>query len=211
MDAPANIHQSPRSFLVAVDGFLGSGYTPALVARVWRSDMSANRATLELQELGDRALPSPVILYPTDPIPPSVPVVIAPTTHPLQGTGMGSYREPEVTIDAGTSFTLHGTAHLRGLGEFHVTGHIQSVGMIAGGRATGELVLTNGHGTITLALHGPIQQAFGSLPRELVYTVVGGTKAYSHLSGYGTLGVTLTPAPVDFGHAQHGSVALNFS
>jgi hypothetical protein len=131
--------------------------------------------------------------------------------HPLQGTGTGTYQGPAVSVDAGTSFTLSGTVHLNGLGSFQVTGGVHGVGMIAGGRAGGELVLTGAQGTITLALHGPIQPAFGAVPHELVYVVTGGTGAYSHLTGYGTLDTTLTPAPVAFGHPPTGIIALTFS
>jgi hypothetical protein len=172
--------------------------------------MSVNRATLELLELGDRALPSPIVLQPLDP-PVALAAVVQSAAHPLHGFGAGRYRTPEVSIDAGTSFTLTGTAYLNGLGNFHVTGQVNGVGMIASGRATGELVLTNAHGTITLTLHGPTQQAFSPIPRELVYVVSGGTGSYSHLSGYGTVGIALSPAPVAVGHPQTGSIALTFS
>jgi hypothetical protein len=170
--------------------------------------MSVNRATLELQELCDRALPSPVVLYPTDPV---GPVAVVQHAHPLHGTGAGTYQGPAVAVDTGTSLTLRGSADLGALGKFQFTGRVQGVGMIAWGRAAGELVLTNGHGSITLALHGPTQQAFGALPHEMVYTVSGGTSDYSHLSGYGTVGLHLTPAPVAVGHAPAGAVALSFS
>lgn len=166
------------------------------------------RATLELEELGERSLPSPVVLEPLASIP--HPAIVQ-HAHPLHGTGTGTYHEPAVTIDAGTSFTLNGTAKLDGLGTFHVTGQVQGVGMIAWGRATGELVLTNARGTITLALHGPVQHAFGTLPHELVYSVSGGTGAYSHVTGYGTVGMTLLPAPVAFGQAPAGTITLRFS
>ena len=170
--------------------------------------MTTNRATLELHQLGDRALPSPVTLQPLDLG--AIPAAVRPA-HPLHGAGTGTYHKPAVTIDAGASFSLTGTADLGALGRFQVAGQVQGVGMIAWGRATGELVLTNAHGSITLALHGPTQQAFGTLPSELVYTVSGGTGDYSHLSGYGTVGLHTTPAPVAFGQPPAGAVALTFA
>ncbi len=170
--------------------------------------MPAPRATLELHELGDRALPSSLALHPPDPLP--LPAVVQ-HAHPLHGSGAGTYHQPAISIDAGTSFTLTGTADLGALGTFHVTGHVQGVGFLAQGRATGDLVLTSAHGSITLALHGPAQPGFSAVPAELVYAVSGGTGDYSHLSGYGTVGLRLTPAPVAFGQPPVGAVALTFS
>jgi hypothetical protein len=124
---------------------------------------------------------------------------------------MGTYLGPEITIDAGTSFTLFGTANLRALGSFAVTGSVHGVGMIAFGRATGELVLSNAHGTITLALHGRVQSAFSQLPTEMVYTVTGGTGAFVHLNGYGVVALQRIPAPTAFEHHPTGVITLNFS
>ena len=170
--------------------------------------MTTNRATLELHELGDRALPSSLALHPLDPLP--LPAVVRPA-HPLHGSGTGTYHGPAISIDAGTSFTLTGTADLGALGRFQVTGHVQGVGFLTQGRATGDLVLTSAHGSITLALHGPVQPGFSVVPPELVYAVTGGTGDYGHLTGYGTVGMHLTPAPVAFGQPPAGAVALTFS
>ena len=68
--------------------------------------MTTNRATLELHELGDRALPSPLALHPLDPLP--LPAVVRPAAHPLHGTGSGVYHKPEITIDAGTRRRMRG-------------------------------------------------------------------------------------------------------
>ncbi len=170
--------------------------------------MPAPRAALELHELGDRALPSPVTLQPLDLG--AIPAVVQ-HAHPLHGSGAGTYHGPAVTIDAGTSFALTGTADLGALGTFHVTGQVHGVGFLAQGRATGELVLTNAHGSITLALHGSVQPGFSAVPPELVYSVTGGTGDFGHLSGYGTVGMHLTPAPVAFGQPPTGAVGLTFA
>ena len=170
--------------------------------------MAKLRATLELQALGDRALPSPITLQPPDA---GVLAAVVRPAHPLHGAGAGTYHGPAVTIDAGTSFALTGTANLGALGTFHVTGQVQGVGFLAQGRATGELVLTNAHGSITLALHGAVQPGFSAVPPELVYSVTGGTGDYSHLNGYGTVGLHTTPTPVAFGQPPVGAVALTFA
>jgi hypothetical protein len=130
--------------------------------------------------------------------------------HPLHGTGTGTYHANPVPTDAGTSFTLSGTVHVAGLGTFRVTGSVQGVGMIASGRARGELVLSNDRGTITLALHGPVQSAFSQPPAELVYSVVRGTGHFRHVSGYGTVGIKRVPVPSAPRQPATGSVTLTF-
>jgi hypothetical protein len=166
----------------------------------------AYRIRPQLVELGDRTLPSAVT---------SLPVYVGPhssvSTHPLHGTGSGIYGGLQIIVDTGNSFTLTGTVELRDLGSFTVTGGVQGVGMIASGRATGELTLTNAHGTITLALHGAVQSAFSQPPSTLVYSVTGGTGAFRHLTGYGTVDMHRVPAPVSFGHPQTGTITLTFS
>lgn len=171
--------------------------------------MPATRALLDVLELGERALPSVVGPQPVVEHTGVVPAAVA--THPLHGTAMGTYEMPQITIDAGTSFALKGTAKLSSLGSFRVTGNVHGVGMIAFGRATGELVLSNGHGTITIAVHGAVQPAFSQVPSNLVYSVIKGTGDFRHLTGYGSLAIQRTPAPIAFGHAPSGRMTLSFS
>ena len=170
--------------------------------------MPAPRVVLDLQELGDRALPSAVA-------PPTATglgvAAAASPAHPLHGAGTGTYLSPRIVVDAGTSFALAGMADLGALGSFRVTGSVQGVGFVASGRATGQLVLSNAHGTITLALHGGVQPGFSQIPPELVYAVAGGTGDFAHLGGYGTVGVHRVPAPTAVGQPQTGVVTLNFS
>jgi hypothetical protein len=92
-----------------------------------------------------------------------------------------------------------------------MTGSVQGVGMIASGRATGELVLSNAHGTITLALHGPLQAGFSQPPSELVYSVARGTGNFQHLRGYGTVAMQRIPAPTALGQPPTGVITLTFS
>ena len=181
--------------------------------------MSSNRATLELSELGSRILPSALgphppapgggaIIGPLPPVPGGV--VVVHHAHPLHGTGTAAYLGNAIAVDAGTSFTMSGTADLGAMGLFHVQGSLHGVGMIADGRATGQLVLSNAHGTITLALHGRVQPGFAAIPGELVYSVSGGTGDFQHLAGYGVLGAKMTPAPIAPGQPPAGSIDLMF-
>jgi hypothetical protein len=171
--------------------------------------MSVSRTILDLLELGERALPSAVGLQPIIEHGGIAPATV--DTHPLHGTGTGTYHGPRITIDAGTSFTLSGTANLAGLGTLRVTGSVQGVGLIAFGRASGELVLSNSHGTITIDLHGAVQRAFSQVPSDLVYSVTKGTGDFRHLTGYGSVAIHRMPAPVAFGQPTVGRVSLAFS
>jgi hypothetical protein len=98
-----------------------------------------------------------------------------------------------------------------GLGMFRVSGSINGVGLISNGRAAGELMLKNSHGTITINVHGPVQSSFAPIPRDLVYVVAKGTGAFQHLTGYGSLHVTLIPAKVGHNEAPRGTINLGFS
>ena len=163
-----------------------------------------------LEELNTRALPSAVAPVPPADLPP---VHTAPPVyhHPLRGTGHGAYAQPQISIDAGTSYSLTGTVHLDGLGDFTVSGWVRGTGLVQGGRAGGQLVLTNAAGTLTVDLHGPVQGAFGAVPKELVYVVKGGTGAYAGVRGYGVAGVAFTPAPTAVGLPPRGAFHLSLS
>jgi hypothetical protein len=147
------------------------------------------------------------------PSPPITTVVTQPINQPLHihGTVSGSYTGNGLVVDAGINDHLTGSADLKGLGWFGLTGGIQGVGMIAQGHATGELVLANAHGTITIALHGPLQSGFSSLPSQLHYTITGGTGDFQHLSGSGRVELTVIPAPIAFGRPAQGNFSLKFS
>jgi hypothetical protein len=173
--------------------------------------MHGLRATLELHELGERAVPSSIAPQPVDLVSP-VAFLQPANHHPLHGIGNGSFQGPFVPADVGASLTLNGTVQLAGLGTFQLAGEVHGVGFVMGGRATGEMVLTGAQGTITLALHGPVQ-SFSGIPRELVYSVSGGTGAYSHLTGYGTVGMTFVNQlpPVGVHPGVSGTFVLAFS
>jgi hypothetical protein len=170
--------------------------------------MPAPRATLELHELGERAVPSSIAPQPVDLVSPVA--VVQPNHHPLHGIGNGLFRQPFVPADVGANLTLSGTVQLAGLGTFQLAGEVHGAGFVVGGRATGEMVLTGAQGTITLALHGRVQSG---IPPELVYSVSGGTGAYSHLTGYGTVGMTFVNQlpPVGVHPGAGGTFVLAFS
>ena len=169
--------------------------------------MFSFRTPLDLFEFGERRSPSAGFQAPELPAPI---IMTAPAPHPLHGTGHAHYQGPAINIDAGTGFSFSGTADLGKLGAFKITGSVQGVGFAFNGHATGELVLTNKHGSITLTLHGRTQSAFSPVPGELIYSISKATGDYLHTSGYGTLGLKMNPAPIAFGHGPSGQLQLQF-
>ncbi len=148
-----------------------------------------------LSELGDRIVPNATLPKPAE----CLPAIVAPTpaavpSHPLSGSGAGAYHVARTPVAGlGERRDFFGKINFAGLGTFDVTGSVRAVAA-AGGRATGTLYLSDGKGTITLNLRGPVQAANGAMPSEFVYTVTKATGAYGHLrGGYGLVHVTFAP------------------
>ena len=158
-----------------------------------------------LEELHGRTLPSTKVVVPPDLGPP---IQVDPLpSHPLHGDGYGTYTQP-VVVDAGVEYQLDARLSLGSVGNFRVRGWVQGTGMVIGGRATGHLVLSNGHGTITLDLHSGELPPFSPLPPELVYSITAGTGAYAGERGYGVAGFSVTPAPTAFGLPLRGRLHI---
>ncbi len=171
--------------------------------------MSLRRTNLLVEELAQRTLPSVSIG-----LLPGFAGEVAHHGHakPLHGeqvqggTGSGTYVSTPPIPDAGLGYDLSGTVVTNRLGTFNVSGSLHGVGFLAQGNATGQLVLTNAQGTITLGLHGPTQPGFSPLPSNFAYTVTGGTGAYQHVGRSGTAHFTFTPAAASSG----GSFTVTF-
>jgi hypothetical protein len=165
--------------------------------------MTPRRTRMEVEQLGDRILPSAAAL--PLPLPPAVAPLTAhpPQHHPLAGHGQGQYTQLLVPADLGGVFDLKGSADLAGLGRVTVTGRVNSVGFIRDGHAEGTLTFTNARGSVTVQLQGPEQPGFSPLPEGFHYRVVGSTGAYKGLAAQGSLKLVLhgTVAP-------HGTFAL---
>jgi hypothetical protein len=131
-------------------------------------------------------------------------------SHPYHGSGQGQYLQP-MAVDLGMSYRVTGKTTINGLGEFRVNGWLQGTGLILDGRATGHLTLSDAKGSITLELHGGRQPTFSPIPSELVYSITGGTGAYSHSKGYGVAGFSFTTAPTAVGFPLTGSFAIKLS
>src|SRR5262249_41238066 len=94
-----------------------------------------------------------------------------------------------VAADAGAAYVLGGAGRLLGGEAVRVTGTLRGTGMVAQGRATGELAVGRPRGTLTLDLVGPRQGAFAALPVQFGFTVRSRTGAYAHRSGTGSVAV----------------------
>jgi hypothetical protein len=174
--------------------------------------MSRDRARLALEELGERTLPSVSFGVPRKGfIPPAVVSTDSQPNHSLQGIARGNYLGSLLMVDAGIHDKLTGTADLGKLGSFNLTGWLQGLGNIAHGRASGQLVLSNAQGSITLTLTGPVQPGFSPLPSVFNYQVTAGTGAYSHLDRSGRVHLSLIPAPIAFGLPPQGRFTFTFS
>jgi hypothetical protein len=129
--------------------------------------------------------------------------------HALHGHGSGSYDSPLIVPDLGRVYTLRGTVALAGLGHFAVSGSLHSTGFMSQGRADGELTFSNGRGSLTLKLVGPVQPGFSPLPGAFHYRVVAATGAYHGLHASGVLHLAVHPAPCE-SFATHGTFTLSF-
>jgi len=109
----------------------------------------------------------------------------------LDATAAGSITPLVHIPEDGAAYSLTGAGRLLNGDAVRVAGTLQSTGMIAQGRATGELTITGPHGTLTLDLIGPNQGAFAALPAQFGFTVHSGTGAYAHLSATGSVAVHL--------------------
>ncbi len=158
------------------------------------------RPPLNLEQLGARVLPSITpVTPPPEPLIPLIGGTLIPAARdssaqpPLDGKGHGNYSASKVMSDAGTDYHLHGSANLTPLGQVSVRGSVHSVGFIAEGHAEGRLTFRNSHGSVTIAVEGPLQKAFSPLPHRFRYHIVSASGDYSGMTGHGTLGLVLTP------------------
>jgi hypothetical protein len=115
-------------------------------------------------------------------------------SHPLKGAfnASGKYTHsvgPIGNPDAGSHYDFNGSGRKPSLGKFTLTGQVTTPGFIANGRASGQLVITTSHGTITLSVQGPPQTP-GSLPPTLTFKILRGTGKFANSRGKG--GITLS-------------------
>jgi hypothetical protein len=163
--------------------------------------MTSRRVVLRVEELGSRELPSVTPL-----VPPALAHGVAavatppqPHHHAPSGHGQGQYTIAATIPDAGTTYHLDGDGHFGRLGAVDISGDLHSVGFIINGHAGGTLTLANARGSVTLQLEGPSQTGPSALPERFHFKITGGTGAYQHLHGHGTLHLHLG-TPDSTGH-----------
>jgi hypothetical protein len=156
----------------------------------------AIRRRLELEQLGERLLPSATpLLLPSFTVPQALAAAHPQQHHALAGHGEGTFTGHSLIVDAGVSYDLQGTADLARLGAVTVSGSVHGLGNILSGHATGTLTFTNDQGSVTVSLLGPLQKFFAPLPTDWHYQVTDATGAFKGLKDQGTLHLTFTQDP----------------
>jgi hypothetical protein len=115
------------------------------------------------------------------------------TSVALRTTFHGSYSTTSFP-DVGTTYHLEGAGKEAPRGHATLAGDLHSTGFIMNGHATGTLTVSDPKGTIHLALTGPTQPGFATLPGQFSFVIASGTGHYAHAKGSGTAHVTLFPA-----------------
>jgi hypothetical protein len=155
-----------------------------------------------LEQLEGRALFSVLTsmeMQPVDRV--AAAAVTAGTNTPLAGTFnvAGTYEHPIMpgNPDGGSHYDFSGRGRKASLGKFHLTGEVVAPGFIAQARSRGQLVISNGHGTITMSVVGPLQGP-GVLPPSLNYRIRSGTGAYANATGRGKIILSASGATQKF-------------
>ena len=139
----------------------------------------------------------------------SVPVIV-----PLDGATHGSYRTDRSLPDVGTTYHVTTVGRFAHLGIGNVSGTLTTLGNIQQGQATGRLLVRLPGGTVTLALTGPTQNGFSTLPSEFSYSIVKGTgKFHNHVGdpvGHGVVDVVIRPPIGGLRGPRFGAISLAF-
>ena len=156
-----------------------------------------------LEQLEGRRLFSVPVLVDMPPLrEPSIAAdAVSAPTHPLAGAFnvAGTYEHPIMpgNPDGGSHYNFNGKGRKASLGKFHLTGEVTAPGFIQSARSRGQLVISNGHGTITMSVVGPLQGP-GVLPGSMNYRVRSGTGAYATATGRGKLLISASSSTMKF-------------
>ncbi len=153
--------------------------------------MSRYHSRLEVNELDPRILPSGSPLPVPVPTSHAAPVAQQVVTHALAGTGQGTFFLAPSVYGSGTTYVLHGSANLAGLGQVTLSGTIHTAFYRSVGAVTGTLTFSNSRGTVTVQLQAPAQLGSEPPPNQFSYQVVSGTQAFQGVQDSGTLQLVL--------------------
>jgi hypothetical protein len=146
--------------------------------------MSRKSLRLSLEFLNERVVPAATI-QPVPPVP--LPVEVVRPTHPLTGRGTGDFASHHGNPDTGTTFHIHGTANLQGLGKVTVDGDIHGPGFIKSDTYTGRLTFRTGHGRVVVDLTSFRPAGPAGLPVWYRYQIVRGTGPFTTMHDTGSL------------------------
>lgn len=151
--------------------------------------MASRKVSLQVETLEDRSVPSAnpldsgvVMGWPVQQVAAGMQ-----QSHPLAGLGHGTFSSQSLVADTGESYQLSGGGHFGKLGDARVSGSLHGIGFVQQGKAEGSLTFTNGHGSVTIALEGPVQPGFSSMPNWFNYHVTSATGTYKDLKDHGTI------------------------
>lgn len=168
--------------------------------------MVRKSSPLSLESLNERVVPSATI-QPMPPVP--APVAIVQSTHPLTGRGTGDVHGRHGNPDTGTSFRIHGTANLQGLGQVTVEGTIHGPGFIQSDTFTGRFTFRTGHGRVVVDLTSFRPAGPAGLPIWYRYHIVSGTGPFTKMHDSGSLRLDVQVAPSTGPSAdQHGTFRM---
>jgi hypothetical protein len=166
--------------------------------------MTRHTARLEVQELGERIVPSvTVVAGPAA----SARVLFAPRLTPItnvSGSGHGSFSIAPTRFGVGPTFLLRATGTITGMGSVGVIGSLHAPALNATGPVTGTLLIRSGQGSITVSLTAPSQSGSSPLPTSFQYQVVASTGLFVGSSASGTMHLTLS-------RDSHFAPVLSFS
>jgi hypothetical protein len=123
----------------------------------------------------------------------------------LNGEASGQWTLLPGNPDVGRGQSLKGSGTVHPLGTVDVTGTLHNTGFIAKGRATGSLILSNSHGSVTIQLQGPLQTGFCEFAGKYHFRIVAATGTYRHDFGQGTAQleeIIADPLPPGYGNGN---------
>jgi hypothetical protein len=108
----------------------------------------------------------------------------------LAGTVTGTYAVKSKSNNA-SGMTLSAKGSLPAFASLTLSG--KSVGAISKGKATGTLELTGAKGSVLLKITAPVPSS-SATPTNFDYVITSGTGTFKHVTGKGTLNLTLAPS-----------------
>jgi hypothetical protein len=133
------------------------------------------------------------------------PTSMSHTIISLNGTLRGTYHVKRSLPDVGVIYDFFGHGSVKPGSGADVTGHANSLGNVAKGKAEGLLVISTPTGSLTLKIEGPRQKGFAPLPDRFSFEITNSSGSYLRDRGHGIAVLVLDPAKAG---ADHGTFTL---